>query len=142
VADLQHAVSIAASPELVFEAIATAEGLASWWTPSVEHKGEGPAERFVFGFDDGNARASFRVEERDPPGRLVLACIGGIEDWQGTELVFQLDSIEGGTLLRFDHAGWTTQDWYFRQCNSTWGHLMYDLKRACEDDVQDPFFDG
>jgi uncharacterized protein YndB with AHSA1/START domain len=141
VTDLRHAVSIAASPEDVYEAVSTPDGLASWWTPNVEHQGQGAAERFVFGFDD-QVRAIFRVEERAPPERLVLACVGGIDDWQGTELVFRLDPIEAGTLLRFDHAGWTTEDWYFRQCNSTWGHLMYDLKRACEDDVQDPFFSG
>lgn len=141
-ADLQHAISIAANPDQVFDAVSTEDGLASWWTPNVQIRGEGEAERYVFGFDDGSVRAVFSLRERQEPERLVLACVGGIEDWQGTELVFAVEPIEGGTLVRFDHAGWTTEDWYYRQCNSTWGHLMYHLKRACEEGVDDPFFSG
>lgn len=140
--DLRHAISIAASAEDVFEAVSTREGFARWWTSNVETEATEEGERFVFGFDEGAVQARFRVEERDPPRQLELACLGGIEDWEGTRLVFEVEPIEGGTLVRFDHAGWTTEDWYFRQCNSTWGHLMYHLKRACEEGVEAPFFTG
>lgn len=140
--DLQHAISIAATPAAVFEAVSTREGLASWWTANVETGGQTGEADYVFGFDGGSVHAAFETRERVPPERLVLACVGGIEDWAGTELVFDVEPLEEGTMLRFDHAGWTTEDWYFRQCNSTWGHLMFHLKRACEEQVQAPFFQG
>lgn len=140
--DLRHAISIGAPPAEVFAAVSTRQGFTRWWTSNVEvQEGEGDGV-YVFGFDEDTVHARFRVDERSPPQRLVLGCLGGIEDWKGTTLVFELEPLENGTFLRFDHAGWTTEDWYFRQCNSTWGHLMYHLKRACEEGVEAPFFSG
>lgn len=140
--DLRHGIWIDAAPEDVFEAVSSSEGLQRWWTPNVQAQGPEDLARYTVRFDEGTVEATFETEDRRPPDRLVLECVDGIEDWIETRLVFELEPADEGTFLSFDHAGWTEQDWYFRACNSTWGHLMFALKRACEEGVSEPFFRG
>lgn len=141
-ADLHHGIWIDADPSTVFEAVGSEDGFAAWWTPNVLVQGPPDLARYRFGFDDDTVYATFETDERGPPERLVLECVDGIEDWVGTRLVFELEPADEGTFVSFDHAGWAEEDWYFRACNSTWGHLMFFLKRACEGGAGEPFFEG
>lgn len=140
--DLHHGIWIDADPQAVFEAVSTENGFASWWTPNVQAQGPSDLARYTFGFDDDSVHATFDTEEHSAPDRWVAECVDGIEDWIGTRLVFVLEPADEGTFVNFDHMGWIEEDWYFRACNSTWGHLMFFLKRSCEQGVEEPFFQG
>lgn len=130
-ADLHHAIEIQASPEKVYQAIATDEGLRSWWTADskTDSKVGGSAE---FGFDNRGTIFRMRIEELRPGARVAWSCVGDPDDWKGTRLTWELSKTDDGTMLRFTHGHWRSAEGYFALCNSTWGELMYRLKDAVE----------
>ncbi len=130
-AEMHHAIGIAASPQKVYEAIATAEGLRSWWTADSRADPEvgGTAE---FGFDNRRTVFRMRIDELRPGARIAWSCTGGPDEWRETRLVWELSPEDGGTALRFTHGNWGSAAGYFAMCNSTWGELMYRLKAYAE----------
>lgn len=130
-ADMHHAVQIDASPDKVYQAIATDARLRSWWTADskTDANAGGKAE---FGFDDRGTVFRMRIEELRPGARVVWSCLGDPDDWKGTRLTWEMSAGDGGTMLRFTHGNWRSTDDYFGTCNSTWGELMYRLKDYVE----------
>lgn len=62
------------------------------------------------------------------------------EEWDGTRIVFRLKEDQGKTTVRFAHADWKAETYYFVSCNTTWGELMYRLKAAAEGKTPGPLF--
>ncbi|HKV43794.1 MAG TPA: SRPBCC domain-containing protein [bacterium] len=120
-----------ASPEKVYEALVTSEGLRGWWTADSTADAQigGVAE---FGFDSRGTVFRMRIEERRPAARVVWACVGGPQEWQGTRLTWSSPPRRGGTALRFTHADWRAPTPRFASCNSMWGALMFRLKDYVE----------
>lgn len=130
--DIMHWIATSASPDEVFDAITTEEGLASWWTADVEARPE-EGSTAVVGFND--RAVVFRMEVTDlvRPELVRWSCEGDFDEWTGTTLEFRIDPAgEGGSEVTFTHAGWKRVDGYFRQCNTDWGRLMYYLKDYLE----------
>lgn len=140
--DLHHAIWIDRPPKAVFEALATREGLESWWTANVEQEGEGEDASWRFGFDGDQVHFTMETADHQPGRRLAWDCTGEVDEWAGTRLVFELEDDGEGTWLSFDHRGWADVDPYFAQCNTTWGQLMYVLKGYLEGDEPGPLFQG
>ena len=69
--DIVHQLTIAATPDRVYEAVTTSEGLATWWTTDVKF-GPGDGE-FRLGFDNGAVRMRFQVDAFDPPVSVPIA---------------------------------------------------------------------
>ncbi|MEW6598950.1 MAG: SRPBCC domain-containing protein [Pseudomonadota bacterium] len=105
---------IAARPSIVFEALATAEGIASWWGPealpvlAAEFDASvGGAYRVRFQTGDGQQHEAFgQVLDIDPPYRLTMSWAyahGGEPEEAGrtSRLEFVLRAIDGGTELTF-----------------------------------------
>ncbi len=138
--EILHYITIQAPPEQVFEAITTQEGLQGWWTDDTvaEPRVGSVAE---FGFYNRAVVFRMKVEALEPAKRVRWNCIGGPEEWIGTEITFALAPAEGGgTGLHFDHAGWRYAEGEYRGCNTTWGHLMFYLKQYAESEAPGPFF--
>jgi uncharacterized protein YndB with AHSA1/START domain len=108
---------IAARPSIVFEAISTSEGVATWWGPA--------ALPVIFAHMDarigGDYRVRFRtldgqeheahgeVIEMSPPRRLVMTWAfsdGGEpeEDGRTSLIEFEVRAIDGGSELTFTHS--------------------------------------
>jgi uncharacterized protein YndB with AHSA1/START domain len=105
---------IKASPEIVFEAVTTAEGIAQWWGPDA-----GPV--LVSESDPrvgGRYRVRFRLLDNtehessgefvivDPPKRVVMTwrwVIGG-DDPGESRVDISLRAVDGGTELTFSHS--------------------------------------
>jgi len=108
---------IAARPSIVFDAVSTAEGLATWWGPEgasmIEAEADariGGAYRVRFRNEDGQEHeASGEYLEVVPPQRLVMSwrwTVGGEPDELGRTSRVEIDlrPVEGGTELTFTHA--------------------------------------
>jgi len=134
-ADLLHAVQIAAKPEAIYPLIATAEGFAQWWATDVT-EGEGVV---TLGFFKRNTIYRLRLKVTVSPVRADWTCETG-DEWNGTGILFELARRESGTTLFFAHVGWNSETSYFRNCNTTWGELMYRLKSAAEGKPRGPLF--
>jgi uncharacterized protein YndB with AHSA1/START domain len=118
--EILHEIDIDAPAEAVFRAITTEAGFMEWWTLDVETT---PAEGGI---------ATFGFYERSTVFRMRI-----------TSLLFELKEDEGGgTVLQFSHTGWRSVTGYFRQCNTTWGALMYRLRDYCEGKTPGAFFPG
>ena len=104
------------TPEQVWHAIATADGMSSWFLPTEVEEHEGGAICFHMGDDDSRGT----VTGWDPPNRLVYeepewAAMTGHPDAQVTPLVseFLVEARYGGTcVLRVVTSGFGTgADW-------------------------------
>jgi len=82
---------------------------------------------------------SLKLGRTSPPSTVEWRCQSG-KEWQGTKLTFELIDNKGFTVLRFAHSEWEEATEYFVSCNTTWGALMFRLKRVCERDATEPLF--
>jgi len=118
-----HTVGIAASPDTVFDALATGEGLAGWWTATVT------AEEEVGGVVDLRFGATFnpdmKVTELDRPRHVAWTCTGGHEPWRGNTFRFDIEPRGNGAILLFrqDYALELSDEEYGRY-NFNWGYYF------------------
>jgi uncharacterized protein YndB with AHSA1/START domain len=134
--------TLAAPPARVFSAIATPDGLASWWTPIVSGS-LAPGTRFELGFPGSRSTIELRVERARPPALVEWTCVGhsGHPEWKGTTLEFRLDERGlGGTALSFRHAGLERRLACFGDSKREWDRLLTDLRETVESDGP-PFAD-
>jgi hypothetical protein len=134
-ADIRHAIQIAAKAEAVYPLIATAKGFSEWWAADVTEP-DGAAE---LGFFNRATVYRLRLKADNPPLRADWVCETG-KEWAGTEILFRLAPGGPGTLVHFTHAGWQSVSDYFVSCNTTWGGLMFRLKAAAEGKSLGPLF--
>ena len=86
-AEILHRLNIAASPETVFDAIATADGIRQWWTDDSECASSA-GDVSVFRFMNGEVVFRMRVDEHVPGRRLAWTCLGDYDEWNGTTITW------------------------------------------------------
>jgi uncharacterized protein YndB with AHSA1/START domain len=118
---IHHRVEVEASPEALFDALSTQDGLACWWTPMVETEATvGSIIKFRFG--DGKGGADMRIDELVPGKRVAWTCVEG--PWPEMRFVFSIEAHERGAVLLFDHEGWPEVGDFYRHCNTKWGYFL------------------
>ncbi len=124
--DIMHLLRIHASPERVFEAITTAEGLRQWWTrdaaiePEVSAAGE-------FGFYGKRFVVKIIVEALEPATRARWKVANAA--WPASDIEFTLRAEGGDTILVFAHRGFPRADEAFASATMRWGFYVLSLKR-------------
>src|SRR5947209_3426613 len=101
--DILHRVGVKSdSPEKVYEALTTIDGLAGWWTEDTTGSTElGGVIQFRFppgGFD-------MEVIEQKASERVAWKVVEGPEEWVGTTIDWQLRQDDGHTIVLFKHEG-------------------------------------
>ena len=67
------------------------------------------------------------------PGRLVRwQCVGGPEEWVGTEVRFDLSWKEGQTFILFKHANWKAPVEFMHHCSTKWATFLLSLRDLLE----------
>jgi hypothetical protein len=121
---IRHSIFIAAPADRVHTLVSTPGGFSQWWSEDVT---ENSATRAIeLGFFNRATVYRLSPVRMAPPQSAEWACETG-QEWQGTHLVFEGASRNGGTALRFVHADWQAETDYFISCNTTWGQLMFRL---------------
>lgn len=134
-ADIRHAIQIAAAPEAVYPLVSTAKGFGEWWAADVM-----VSPRHVYlGFFNRATVYQLRLVQDVAPDLADWYCESG-QEWATTHLMFNLEAKGAGTLLRFTHHGWLKETDSFTSCNTTWGELMFRLKAAAEGKSRGPLF--
>ncbi len=147
--DYQAEVLFNASPEAVFDALTTVEGLAGWWTTVTGSGTQGGVLRFVFtgaahveGLVVAEEPLLIRVDTARRPtnvGWTVLEC-ALLPDWVGTSLRFELTPRDnGGCELRFRHQGLTPQLENYAAYTSAWKDHLASLHDYVEFGQGRPF---
>lgn len=137
-ADLQHLVVTSATPAAVYPLIARGTGFAQWWAADV-WGGTDPPDTVALGFFSRQTVYQLRIASHAPRKKIVWKCETGRE-WADTTLEFELEKRTRSTLVHLTHRGWREETEYFRQCNTTWGELLFRLKAAAEGGKPGPLF--
>ncbi|WP_223669881.1 SRPBCC family protein [Kangiella shandongensis] len=127
---IRHRFGIKASADKVFQLLTTDEGLKGWWTKDVTGAGDtGSVIQFRF---NGNG-PDFKVTELTPGKRVRWQYSGGVpEEWQGTEIVFDLQEDGDKTRIDFSHANWKEASNLAAHCNMKWAVFLLSLKQLAE----------
>jgi uncharacterized protein YndB with AHSA1/START domain len=138
--DIALQTRIEATPETVYRALTTAEGVAGWFTTGAEI-GEGVGALHRLSFPGEPMTWDFRIDQAEPGKRLAQTVVAGPPQWVGTELVYALEAHpEGGTVVRFDHTGFAGIDDMFREVTMGWAGMFMRLKEYVETGKPVPHF--
>jgi uncharacterized protein YndB with AHSA1/START domain len=120
-----HAVHVHTSPARVYEALTTRDGLAGWWSTTVElDEGQGGVIRFTF-HGDFHPQMKQTALERDR--KVGWQCVGGHPNWQDNTFSFTIEPRKSEALLTFGIY------------NFNWGYYLNSLKLWCETGRGVPF---
>jgi uncharacterized protein YndB with AHSA1/START domain len=129
--DILHRVGVVTpSPEKVYDALTTVDGLSAWWTEDTRGGGGvGGVLEFRFppvgGFD-------MEVVEVEPAERVVWRVVDGPEEWIGTTIDWRLRQDGDYTIVLFAHAGWSEPVEFMHHCSTKWGSYLLSLKSFVE----------
>lgn len=137
--EIDHEIKIKATPEQVFAALSTHEGVTSWQTPHAEGTGE-VGSQWRFKFTD-RAEFDWEVIESEPSSRIVWRCTKGPGDSQGTTVTFVITVDGDRTLLELKHADWPGTHGNYRKCNTIWAVLLHHIQKYVQSGSPAPAFD-
>ncbi len=133
--DIVHRVGIQASPEKVFRALSTIEGLARWWTENTRGVSDvGETIVFQFHAPDGEIKGGFELEvlKQEPFKKVQWKCEKGPEEWIGTEITFDLKQENDFTIVLFGHRNWRESVEFTAHCSTKWAVFLMSLKELIE----------
>jgi uncharacterized protein YndB with AHSA1/START domain len=136
--EISHEIKVNGSPEQVFAALTTTEGIQSWQTPHAIGTGEvGTKWEFKF---SGRPEFAWEVVKSEPT-RIEWRCTDGPGDSAGTTATFDISPIDDGrTHLVLTHSGWPGTHGNYRKCNTIWGVLLHHLAQAVQTGKPAPAF--
>ena len=134
-----HRIIIHASPEKIYEAVSTVEGLRNWWTEDISIDTDEMREGTKIQFRFGDQGPDMKVIKLDPEKKVSWECIGGTTDWIGTQFHFRPVEINGVQVMVFSHTGWPDETEFFAHCNSRWAYFMLSLKSYLETGKGTPY---
>jgi uncharacterized protein YndB with AHSA1/START domain len=121
------------SPAAVFDAITNVRG---WWSEDVQGATDVVGSVFDYAYRDVH-RAQIRVTELVPGQRVAWHVVKNHfnftqdqTEWTGTDIVFDITPVQGGTQLRFTHIGLVPEYECFDVCSNGWGTYIGGSLRA------------
>jgi uncharacterized protein YndB with AHSA1/START domain len=130
-ADILHRIGVRTeTPEKVYDALTTIDGLAGWWTTETTGSADpGGVVTFQFppvgGFD-------MEVLEAVPDKRVTWRVSDGPEEWMGTTINWELRQDGEYTIVLFKHEGWREPVEFMHHCSTKWGQFLMSLKQLVE----------
>lgn len=128
--DILHKVGINASPDAVYKALATLNGLSGWWTADATGDSN-PGGVIHFRFGD-RGFIDMEVTQSDPGKRVLWRVVGGPDAWIGTKVGFDLVSADGFTAVLFKHQDWKAPNEFMHHCSTKWAMFLMSLKALIE----------
>ena len=129
-AQIAHLVRIHATQEDVYRRVASAAGIAEWFTEasSLDYRQGGTLElRF------SDEPVLFTITELTEPSRIVWHCTTKTNSWFNTDIVFEFAAQGDRTIVRFDHIGWPEVNDRFRDCSMSWAYFLESLRSLLEE---------
>jgi len=117
--DILHRVGIKAPLDEVYQALATREGAAGWWT--IDTQGQSK----IGGFD-------MKVLELQPRKRVLWQVLEGPAEWVGTKISFDLKQEGDYSIVLFNHQGWKEPVEFMHHCSTKWAIFLMSLKSFVE----------
>ncbi|UQU63888.1 SRPBCC domain-containing protein [Couchioplanes caeruleus] len=125
--DILHRVGVATpTPEKVYAALTTVDGLRGWWTDDTEESGGVLKFRFPPGGFD------MEVVGTEPDEHVTWRVVDGPEEWVGTTIDWALRQDGDYTIVLFKHQGWREPVEFMHHCSTKWGTYLMSLKSLVE----------
>ena len=135
---IHHQVSIDAPVARVYQAIATPDGISTWWDKQTARQTE---RGLVLEHNPGpeHGVVQLRVVELVPNQRIEWECISTHPGsspaavWTGTHFTFELAGHgEGVTTVDFRQTGYDERSTFFESNRDAWAEVLQNLKRVVE----------
>ena len=135
-ADIRHRIAVEnTSPERVYDALTSIDGLAGWWTE--ETTGD-PAVGGTIAFRFPPGGFDMRVTDMVPAQRVGWEVVDGPAEWIGTTVDWQLRRDGDWTVVMFTHAGWAEPVEFLHHCSTKWATYLMSLKAVLETGTGSP----
>ena len=132
--DILHRVGIKAPLEKVYQALATREGVAGWWTTDTQGESKvGGMLKTLFTVD-GKLLGGFDLEvlALEPNERVLWRVVEGPPEWIGTKIGFELRREGEYSIVLFKHDGWKEPVEFMHHCSTKWAIYLMSLKSLVE----------
>src|SRR5260370_32642816 len=114
------------TPGAVFDALTSADAIASWWAPATGSGAGGGEITVMF----GGQEVRIRVDDAEHPVRVCWTVLISepLPDWAGTTITFGIAPAgDGGAVLHFTHHGLTPQLECYSMCRAGWTQYLASL---------------
>jgi uncharacterized protein YndB with AHSA1/START domain len=134
--DILHRIGVKdSSPDKVYDALTTLDGLSGWWasdtTGSVEVGG-------VIEFRFGPGGFDMQVVELQPAERVQWEVVDGPVEWIGTTVHWEIKQDGEWTIVLFRHVGWREPVEFMYHCSTKWATFLMSLKSLLETGTGSP----
>jgi uncharacterized protein YndB with AHSA1/START domain len=137
--DILHRIGVTSSPDDVYAALATVDGLAGWWTEDTKGDGKiGGVIRFRFVGAPEPGGFDMKVLEAQPAELVRWEVVDGPAEWIGTQIRFELKQEDGFTIVLFRHEGWKEPVEFMYHCSTKWATFLMSLKKLVETGKGEP----
>jgi uncharacterized protein YndB with AHSA1/START domain len=130
--DIELFARIHTSPERVYQALSTADGIRSWWAreANVDSRVGGTAEAGHF---EHRIVTRIRLDELQPPVRIRWRTISSAAPgWSGTTITFDLRAEGSCTFLSLVHSGFADDGEIYTRTAAMWARYLLSLHRYVE----------
>jgi hypothetical protein len=135
--DIMHEIDIASTPEKVYAALTTQEGLSGWYTPEARAKPEvGAFIEFKF---STLTDSQFRVEDLEPNRHVAWKGVQVPDEWKQTPITFDIRPDGDGVVLTFCQRGFPHDYEPFAGFSYCWAQYIRSLKLLLETGKGEPF---
>jgi uncharacterized protein YndB with AHSA1/START domain len=133
-----HHLQIKASPEAVFDSIATGAGLSKWWSKVVDAEERvGGLIKFTFVAD---FNPHMEVTDLDRPNAVDWTCVAGHEPWDANTFRFLISAEGDAAALHFTQEyARELDDQQYGTYNFNWGYYLESLRQFSEGGHGKPF---
>ena len=133
-ADIIHRIGIKATPSQVYDAVATTEGVAGWWTRETtgSNRQGGTVNVRFHKHGDEIGQMDYELVTLDPGREVTWRFISGPPEWLGTEATFKLTQDGDMTVLNFGHRHWKEPVEFLGHCSMKWAMFLLSLRDLLE----------
>jgi uncharacterized protein YndB with AHSA1/START domain len=136
-ATIHHQVVINAPVARVYAALATAEGISTWWDKQTERRTD---RGVVLEHNPGPEHGIVQLEVIDQVenGRIEWKCISThpssspASAWMGTHFIFELTPRDGQTMVDFRQTEYDESSRFFAPNRDAWRSVLDNLKQVIE----------
>jgi uncharacterized protein YndB with AHSA1/START domain len=133
--NIVHRIGVKAPASKVYDALATIEGLAGWWTERTTGSSKvGGSVAFMFHTPDGKEIGGFTMDvlELTPEQRVCWRVKDGPPEWVGTDIEFHLSRQDDHTIVMFAHRKWREEVEFMAHCSTKWATFLLSLRDFAE----------
>src|SRR5690606_3190427 len=132
--DIIHRIGIKAPAARVYEAIATTEGVADWWTEETVGDSTVGGTMTVTFRDEGieKGRMDLEVIAATPAREVRWRVTAGPPEWVGTDVTFALAEDGEYTIVLFGHCNWREAVEFTAHCSMKWATFLLSLRELVE----------